>query len=111
MAILSTNAKPEVLRTLAFGSISGTYANVGSSFDNPLRIVVIKNYTDADMIFSWDDANDNHFLKVNEVLQLEITANNEPADFLAVPRGTQFRVKDNGSAATMGAVYIEAVYS
>ncbi len=44
----------EELKTLAFGGISGTYAAVGSAFENPDRILKITNTTDANLLISFN---------------------------------------------------------
>jgi len=44
----------DTLRTLANGSISGTYAAVGTPFTSPVRLICFTNNTDGDMLFTDD---------------------------------------------------------
>ena len=51
MALSSHN---EALRSLAFGSISGTYASVGSATTHQAYQITVQNTTDVTLIFSKD---------------------------------------------------------
>lgn len=104
----------DTLRTLAFGSISGTYAAVGNAFTEPMRMITISNQTNGDMIFSTDDANadGNVFLFAGEQRTYDFTANMIPGkdDSLVLPVGTAWFVKQS-TAPSSGGVTIEAVYA
>ena len=52
----------EEVRSLAHGSIlgGGAYIGVGTAIENPARIIMINNATDADLMFSLDGITD-HF--------------------------------------------------
>lgn len=104
----------DTLRSLAFGSISGTYAAVGAVFAHPARIICIVNNTNGDMIFSTDSTNasGNLFIPAGGFKLLDVTANMIPDkdDSLAFPAATQIYVKQS-SAPTSGSVYVELVYA
>jgi hypothetical protein len=104
----------ESLRSLAFGSISGTYAAVGTAFTHPIRIMTISNQTNGDMILSFDDANasGNIFLFAGEQRTYNFTSNMIPGkdDSLELPIGTEVFVKQS-TAPSSGGVTVEAVYA
>ncbi len=99
----------EPVRSLAFGSISGTYAGIGTGFANPVRIIFVQNLTDVTLMFSLDGINDNFPLPSNSFLLLDVTANKtiDMGAFLA--QGTRVYVKTIGSP-TMGSVYVSVFY-
>ncbi len=103
----------DTLRSLAFGSISGTYAAVGSALTVEARIVCFTNKTQGDMIFSTDNTNSDGmiFVPAGAFKLYDLTANLVPGkdDSFVLAKGTQFYVKQS-TAPTSGAVYLEFVY-
>lgn len=100
----------DTLRSLAHGSISGSYAPVGAAFGHPTRLICITNNTDGDMFFSTDGSNDQLFVAKQSFKLFDLTTNHGQYDSTFVlPIGTQFYVKQS-SAPTTGSVYIEAIY-
>lgn len=100
----------EVIRTIAFGGISGTYAPVGAAFANPIKLICFTNNTDGDMFFSDDGVNNKMFIPKGSFKLFDITTNKSPFDDNFVLRqNLQFYVKQS-TAATAGAVYIECIY-
>lgn len=110
MSNINPTLKAEALRSIANGSISGTYANIGTVTANPWRVFYVSNTTDADMIISINGGvTDNFVVPTKQTLSLDGAANglNNTA-FL--PKGTQFAVKQ-ASAPTTGSVYVAGVYT
>lgn len=105
-------AKLEALRSLAFGSISGSYAAVGTPTSNPVRLVCITNNTEGDMFFSLDGTTDQLFVAAGSFKLFDITTNHRPVnqDDFVFEQGTQFYVKQS-TAPVSGSVYIEVMYS
>lgn len=100
----------ETLRSIAFGSISGTYAAVGTAFTHPIRLVCITNNTDGDMLFSTDGSTDMLFVAAGSFKLFDLNTNKKTSDQEWTLRaGTQFYVKQS-TAATQKSVYIEALY-
>lgn len=98
----------DALRTLAAGSISGTYAILGSAFSHQMRLVKLTNNTNGDLTFSFDGVLDNIFIPSGGFTLFDLTTNhtsNEPT--FIFQSGTQFFVK--GTPST-GSVYLEAIY-
>lgn len=103
----------DTLRSLGFGSISGTYAAVGSALAYTPRIICITNNTDADMIFSDDNTNATGklFLAKGSFKLFDLTSNMNPHydDTFEIGKGTIMYVKQV-AAPTSGAVYVEYIY-
>ena len=106
---IARRAATETLRSRAFGSISGTYAVLGTALLNPARILVWQNLTDKTVFISDDGINDKFVLPGSGYFVLDLTAN-ASEDGYFYEQGTQFYVKDGGVATTMGAVYLSVCY-
>lgn len=104
----------DTLRSLAFGGISASYAQVGSTLSVNPRIMCITNKTQGDMIFSTDDTNVDGqiFIPAGSFKLYDLTANLVPGhdDNFVIAVGTKFYVKQV-TAPTSGGVYIEFVYA
>jgi hypothetical protein len=102
--------KAEALRSLAFGSISGTYANVGTVTAHPWRVFFVSNTCDTDMIISLNGGTTDHFVVPSkQTLSIDVSANGlNNNEFL--PQGTQFAVKQVAAPAS-GTVYVAGVYT
>jgi hypothetical protein len=110
---MAKKAQFDTLRSLAFGSISGTYAAVGAALTVEPRIMYITNGTAGAMIFSIDNTNaDGNFAVLpGQTLAVNLTANMIPGkdDGFYIAKGTVMYVKQI-AAPTSGAVYIAYVY-
>lgn len=101
----------EPVRTLAFGSISGTYAGVGTAIDNPARIFWINNLSDTDLMCSFDGVNDHFPIPSDSFLILDTTSNKTVTSGFYLAEGTRLYVKElSGTAATTGSVYFTVFY-
>ncbi len=112
MALGQAIASFEDLRSLAFGSISGTYAAVGTATTHRVRSFCITNATQGGMIFSLDstNANGHMFVPANtaKLYDVQSNMNTNADDSYVFPIGTQFYVKQV-TAPISGAVYIECL--
>lgn len=105
--------RADEIRELAFGSIEGTYTPVGTSFTHIMRQIVINNFTDQILRFSFDplgETPDHLDLGPNTAMIVDVTANktSEPGWFIS--KGTVMAVKHLGSAPTVGFVSISAFF-
>lgn len=101
----------EVLRSLAFGGISGTYAGVGASFANPVRILKITNTTDADLLISFDGINNRDIVAARSAWIHDYGSNKaETGGQLDQSMGERVYVKQV-SAPTSGSVYVTVIYA
>lgn len=104
----------DTLRSLAFGSISGTYAAVGTPFTVEARIICFTNTTEGDLVLSTDNTNVDGmiFVPAGSFKLYDFTANliSGKDDSFVVGKATQFYVKQL-SAPVSGGIYIENVYA
>lgn len=111
---MKTQADLEPLRSLAFGSISGTYAAVGTPSNHPCRIICFTNDTEGNVIFSRDPAlvAGELFISAGGFKLFDISTNHKPSnqDDFVFEKGTQWYVKQL-EAPVSGSVYIEMVYA
>jgi hypothetical protein len=106
---LAVRVYPEILRSLAFGSISGAYTGIGSAFLNPIRIMYILNTTDVLLTFSFDGVNPHFVIPSNSYLLFDITSNmTYTGGALSVAQGQRIYVEGSPS---LGAVYLSAFYA
>jgi hypothetical protein len=99
----------DVLRSLGFASISGTYATIGTSFGHPMRLIKVINTCNTDMLISFDGVNDNDYIPAGSFSLYDLATNevNEAGWFFRI--GTQVYVKQ-ASAPASGNVYVIALY-
>lgn len=96
-------------RSLAFGSISGTYAGVGTAFSNPIRMLEVQNLTDADLQFSVDGVNDHFVVAANQAKIYDFSSNKTSSTGLYIAEGDRIYVKTI-ETPTEKAVYVTAIY-
>lgn len=99
---------PEILRSLAFGSISGTYAGIGAPFQDAVRIMHIVNTTDVLLTFSIDGINDHFVVPQASYLVLDLTANaTSYGGSACIAAGTRIYAKGGPGS---GSVYLTVWY-
>jgi hypothetical protein len=108
MASIELRVDPQ--RSLAAGSITGSYTAIGTAFERPMRIVKIQNLADATLQFSFDGVTDHITLPENGFLLIDVTANQADARGFFVSVGTTIYAKQLG-VPTTGAVYVTAMYA
>lgn len=100
----------ETLRSVAFGSITNTFAALGAALAQPARLMKFVNTTDTDMLLSDDGTNSKIVVPAGNTSVYDWGANRRNADLQWMyAKGTQFYVKYN-SAPSRGAMYIETFY-
>jgi hypothetical protein len=107
---LGVSIRAESVRSLAFGSISGTYAAIGTAFANPITLMFIVNNTDALLTFTYDklDASGKWVVPALSTMSIDIGANRTAhANTQSFPINTVIYVK---GAPTVGTVYISTFY-
>ena len=96
----------EDTRTLAFGSISDSYANLGTAFANQAWRVIINNDTDELIIFT-KDSGSTEWLRLPKTTSVSL----DYGDTDALSVGTQVQIKHvTGSAPTEGEVNLSLEY-
>jgi hypothetical protein len=105
---LSVRLLAETLRSLAFGSISGTYAGIGTALAHPARLIKFTNTTDVLLTISLDGVNDHDVIPTNSSYILDIASNQVlPAGSLTISQGQRFYVKGTPSS---GSIYLSVYY-
>lgn len=100
--LYSQNANFGTLRSLAFGSVSGTYANVGAAFTDRTKIVQLYNGLDAAVTVSFSGGTDHMVMAAGAVVQFDLKSNN-------LNLGTEHRVQIKGTV-TSGTFYVTELY-
>jgi hypothetical protein len=104
-----TRAFFDSVRELAFGSISASYAALGTALTDHARIVVFVNSSNAEVYISVDGTNNNLRLAANSFRLFDFSTNRIQDDGLFVSMGTQFYVKQVSGAPSSGGVWIEVI--
>lgn len=99
----------DTLRSVAFGSITSSYVQLGADLPEPAVCVSFKNNTDAIILVSIDGSNDMLVYPALSYGVYDIRTNAPNAVDYLLSAGTPFFIKYSGSAPTSGSFYIEAV--
>ncbi len=100
---------PEPLRSLAFGSIVAGYTAIGTALANPVRILLLQNFTDKTLTFSFDGVDDHVVLSLGGYLLIDVTANKSLSGGFYLAQGKIIYVKRLGTPTT-GSVYLSVFY-
>ena len=104
--------KWETLQSIAFGSISGTYATLGSALPNPSRLIRIVNTTNADILISTDGTTNNDIVPAGGFVLYDIMSNrSDSAGVFVLDQGARLYVKQASGAPTSGSVYLVSIYA
>ena len=107
---LAIRMVPEAVRSLDGAAIGTVYMGVGTALDNPARIIVIQNLTDAEVMFSFDGIDDHIPLPTRGHIVLDISANKTIQTGFFMAEGQRLSVKHTGSQPTTGSVYFSSFY-
>jgi hypothetical protein len=98
------------LRSIDFGSISGTYTEITPSFEHVVRIINFDNNTDGDMFISLDGVTNHLFMPANSLKVFDLTTNRSDYNSSwAFAKGTRIFIKQS-SAPTSGSFYIACIF-
>lgn len=96
------------IRTVAFGSITGTFTTLGSAFTRPARLIKIVNTTNQTAEITTDGTNVEDIVPSNSFTLYDLTTNrvNDEGAFFA--SGTQFSVRRPAAEVNpiSGSVYL-----
>lgn len=111
MSNLAIRLKAETQRSLAFGSITGSYTGIGAGYANPVRLYMLQNFTDVTLQFSWDGVNDHFPIAAGGAMIIDITSNKSvPGGMFAIAEGDRTYVKIFDDAPTSGSVFLTVFY-
>lgn len=109
MAVLGNYMKFEAMRSLAHGSISGSFAIVGAATSPAIHQFIVSNDTDQTLIFSFDGINDHFVLLAGSQFVSDVNAN-KSSNHLFMGAGDALYVRYGGSAPASGSVYFSTMY-
>ena len=109
---MSNIVRFDVLRSLAFASITNSYVALGVPFDHAMRLIHFINNTDGDMLVSFDGINDNTIILAESFALYDLTAQQDIAEHFRYQNGTQLFVKyvTAPTGPVTGAFYACCVY-
>lgn len=108
MYITAQRMRWEDLRSLAFGSISGTYSAIGSATENPARLIKVVNTTDVDITISTNGVDDQDIVAAGGFFLYDIMSNKSEQSCMFLDQGTIIYAK---GAPTEGSVYVVIIYT
>ncbi len=112
MSLLNIRLKPEPLRSLAFGSITGSYANIGTGFAHPSVILHVQNDTNAALLISFSQEVDHEFLAAGGFLLLDVASNRSNlSESRSFSQGTIIQVKSASGNPSSGSIYLSTYYA
>lgn len=102
MGTLVYVARPDAERSLAFGSISSTFAAIGAALSFAASHIVLQNLTDVSLSFSIDSGTATYItLSAGASYTIDLTANH-----MEIKQGNTIQVKDTGSGAASGSARV-----
>ena len=108
---LALRLLPEPIRSVAFGSVSGTYTGIGTAITNPARVLYLVSTLDIHTMISFNGIDDHMVLLANGYIMLDVSSNQSFNQGLYVSMGQRLYVKQiGGAAATSGNVYLTVMY-
>ena len=101
------------LKSLAFGSIGAPYVAVGTPFEKPIHLLKMQNFTDQNLLISFDGITDHDVLAANSAWVYDFGSNKtETAGGLFLPQGMRVYVKQEaGMAPSTGNCYAASIYA
>ena len=110
---LAIRLVPDILRSVAFGSLSAVYIGMGTAMTKPIRMMILQNFTDINVMFSFDGIHDTLPLPSNGYLVLDITSNKTIDQGFFLAQGSRIYVKNliPTDVATRHAVYLTTFYA
>lgn len=106
-----TRVSFDPIRTLAFGSVVGTYVAVGGPFVNNARLVDLENTLNQPVFISFNGVDDHLFMSSESFTLLDLTTNSVRDDGLFLPIGTQVYVRAVSVLPTSGNLHASVLYA
>jgi len=111
MSSQSIRLLAEEVRTLGWAVIPapGTYMGIGTSINNPARMLLIQNFTDAALMLSFDGVTDHFPMLHYSHIILDISSNKTREGGFYLSEGQRLYVTQI-DAPTMGSIYLTVFY-
>jgi hypothetical protein len=109
---------PEPLRSVSHAVIHaagpGVYTSISAAdpaIDHPARIILLQNFTNADLMISMDGVNDHFPIPNQGFVLLDVTSNKSTTGgIFCIAEGTRFFVKQLEDP-TAGSLYLSVFYA
>lgn len=98
------------VQVLAFSSIGATYTQVGVASSFPGIAILIQNFTNAAIMFSFTGRTDHFPLAANTSFIFDIQSDKQLNNDVYLMAGTGYFVKELVGAPTSGSVYVTLFY-
>ena len=109
---LSSRATYDNIRSIGWNSLTNVYQIVGTALTEPVRILKVKNNTNADIMISFDGINDKDFFPAGSGDVTDFTANRaNSADPLELPGRQYIYIRVVGALPTTGSAYFVVIYA
>jgi len=99
----------DAVRSVAFGSITGSYTAIGTALGHAMRVLHFINGTDGDVMISFDGTTDNVPVLAGSFDLYDLTSDQDQNESFRYQSGTQLYVKYI-TAPTKGTLYVVAIY-
>lgn len=96
-------------REAAFGSITASYTNLGTTFAHAMRVLQFINSTDGDVAISFDGITNNIPVIANTFALYDFTSDQDAQESFRYELGTQLYIKYL-TVPTTGTFYVVAMY-
>ena len=106
---MSNIVRFDAVRSVPFGSITNTYAQLGIPLEHPMRLLHFINGTDGDVMMSFDGTTNNFPVLADSFALYDLTSNQDTTESFRYEKGTKLYIKYI-SVPTTGTFYIVAVY-
>jgi hypothetical protein len=109
---LAIRLVPDILRSVAFGSLNAVYIGIGTAMTKPIRMFVIQNFTNVNVMISFDGTNDHLPIASGSYLILDITANKtiEQGFFMAQRQRLYAKLLNPTDIPASGSLYLTTFY-
>jgi hypothetical protein len=112
MSLRGQRVRFEPIRSIAFGSVSGSYAAVGTALANASRLLMFDNLLNAAVLISFDGVHDHMFIAASSSKVIDLSTNRVgPVDQLELSEGTIIYVKQASGAPGSGTLYVSTLYA
>ncbi|MFI5332580.1 MAG: hypothetical protein ACHQVS_00595 [Candidatus Babeliales bacterium] len=112
MSTLGQVARYETLRSLGHASVGAGFTAIGTAFLNPVRILMVDNSTDVNLIISFDGINNHMFIAANSGRVIDYASDAElPVGKLSQAADVIVYAKEESGGPTVGNVYVSVVYA
>lgn len=107
----SVRIRYEDLRSLGWAAIGANYVAIGTALENPIRILKISNFTDVNLLVSFNGVDDKDIVSANSYSLYDYGSNKSlGGGYLELPAGDRLYVKAEDLLPSRGNIYVTVMY-